>query len=143
MVRRPVGVWQSERLRQVATFLGVLDVAFAVNAAGRLDFARNGSGDYYLDDRGVYAVLGTLFANKGEYAFDGDVGTFLARVTKDGRTTGTRIASCCDDMAQQLRDDQIIRSASSRADRLRDGAWQITIEWVTASGQRQKETLKL
>lgn len=63
-----------------------MDVAFSVTR-GRLDFARNKDGDFYLDDLAVYAVLATFVAHKTEYAFDGDLGTFRHKITKNGSVT--------------------------------------------------------
>lgn len=121
----------------------MLDLAFAATARGRIDFARNKEGDFFLDDRSVYAVFATLFARKGQYAFDGDVGTFLFKLTKDGRTTGTRLQAVADDSSAQLVQEGLVVSPKSSPQRLRTGAWSVTCEWLSPGGNRQREELRL
>ena len=120
-----------------------MDVAFALDRNGKLDFARNAEGDFYLDDLAVYAVVATLSAHKGAYGWDGTVGTYLHTIKKDGAVTGTRLRSAMADAAAQLVADGTIRSMTGTADRLRVGAWSLTPNWKPIYGQPQKETLRL
>lgn len=106
-----------------------LDVAMTRNAAGKLTFAKNAQGGFYLDDRAVYAVFATLFARKGEYAYDATVGTFLHKTKKDGRLTGSRLNSGAADALDQVRKDSLISSGTSAAQRLAVGAWELRIDW--------------
>lgn len=119
------------------------DVAFRSTRRGRLDFAKNAGGDFYLDDRGVYSGLATLFAHRGKYAFDASVGTFLFSVRKDGRTTGTRIKSAVDDALSQCVSDELMRDAVSSVARVRGGAWSIALMWHTTSGDKVTEGVTL
>ena len=99
------------------------------NSSGKLTFARNAAGGFYLDDLGVYAVFATLFARKGEYAYDATLGTFLHKVRKDGRLTGTRLNSAAADALDQVRKDRTISSGTSTAQRLTGGAWELRLTW--------------
>ncbi|HNK46875.1 MAG TPA: hypothetical protein PKL17_18975 [Pseudomonadota bacterium] len=117
-----------------------MDVAFSVTR-GRLDFARNKDGDFYLDDLAVYAVLATFVAHKTEYAFDGDLGTFRHKITKDGSVTGTRLQGCGDDCLEQCVNDELITSGTCRVDRLRPGALSVTLSWKSPTGKPGKVTL--
>lgn len=121
-----------------------MDVAFTVNKNGKLTFARNSAGDFYFDNRAVYSVFSTLFAQKGRYFFDSTVGTYLSTVTKDGRTTATRLVACANDALSQLRDtERVITDFSTpNATRLRSGAWSLALSWSTPSGDIH-ETLKV
>lgn len=113
-----------------------MDVAFKVNERGKLTFARSEQGDFYLDDRAVYAVFSTLLAHKGEYAFDASVGTNLHLVRKDGRTTRTRLVGAATDALDQCRrQEQVIQEGDASAERLRVGIWTIPMRWRVASGE--------
>lgn len=107
-----------------------MDVAFTQNSAGKLVFAKNAQGNFYLDELGVYAVFSTLFARKGEYAYDATLGTFLHKVRKDGRLTGTRLNSAASDALDQVRKDRVITSGSSAPQRLASGAWELRLTWA-------------
>lgn len=100
------------------------------NSFGKLTFAKNAAGNFYLDDNGVYACFATLFARKGEYAYDPTLGTFLHRVRKDGRLTGTRLNSAASDALDQVRKDRVITAGSSAAQRLVGGAWELRLTWT-------------
>lgn len=116
------------------------DVAFTVKR-GKLDFARNADGDFYLDDSAAYSVFTTLFARKGRYHADETVGTSFAAITKDGAVTGTRIRGCVADAAEQLTEDRIIKSLSVDANRQRAGAWVLTLLWHRLSGGNRTESV--
>lgn len=120
-----------------------MDVAFALDHNGRLDFARNADGDFYFDDRAIYAVVATLCAHKGAYGWDGKVGTYLHTITKDGAVTGTRLRSVVADAADQLVAEGTIRTMTGVADRLRAGAWALSLNWQPIYGGAQKEKLRL
>lgn len=106
-----------------------MDLAFTHNSAGKLVFAKDSSGNFYKDDAGVYAVFTTLFARKGEYAYDATVGTFLHKIRRDGRLTGSRLNAAAADAIEQVRKDRVITEGSSTAQRLTVGAWELRLEW--------------
>lgn len=111
-----------------------MDVAFSLDKSGRLTLSRDASGSPYLDTRAVYSVIATLAAHKGGYGWDGSVGTVLHKLRKDGRLTGTRLSSVGADLGDQLRGDEIVRSLSASPERLRSGAWGVTLAWTTTVG---------
>jgi phage gp46-like protein len=112
-----------------------VDVAVLLNPnTGRLTFARNSQGDFYLDDRGIYPVFSTLFAQKAKYYWDSTVGTYLSTVRSDVRATGTRLTSVATDALEQCVADGLIRSGTAQADRIRLGVWMITMRWKAPSG---------
>jgi phage gp46-like protein len=106
-----------------------VDVAFTRNAQGKLVFAKDAQGGFYLDDRAVFAVFATLFARKGEYAYDATVGTYLHKVRRDGRLTGSRLNAAASDALDQARKDRVISSGTSTAQRISTGAWELRLEW--------------
>lgn len=107
-----------------------MDIAFTRNSAGKLTFAKNAQGGFYLDDKGVYAVFSTLFARKNEYVYDATLGTFLHKIRKDGRLTGTRLNASASDALDQVRKDGVITSGSSTAQRITGGAWELRLNWT-------------
>lgn len=116
-----------------------MDVAFTQNPqTGRLTFARNAAGDFYLDDRGTYAVLATLYAQKGRYFWDATVGTYLSTIKQDVRATGTRLIAAASDALEQVRQEGMIRGGSATAERLRLGAWSLPIRWLSPRGEEQR-----
>lgn len=106
-----------------------MDLAFKHGKNGKLVFATNSDGDFYLDESGVFAVFATLFARKGEYAYDATVGTFLYKVRRDGRLTGSRLNAAAADALDQVRKDRVISSGTSTAQRLTGGAWELRLDW--------------
>ena len=110
-----------------------MDVAFSRNSSGKLTCAKNAAGSFYLDDLGVYACFATLFARKNEYAYDATFGTFLHKIRKDGRLTGTRLNAAASDALDQVRKDGVITSGSSAAQRLTTGAWELRLAWTVPS----------
>lgn len=113
-----------------------MDAAFDHTADGKLTFARDAAGDFYLDDLATYAVLSTLCAERGRYAFDAGVGTLLSTVTKDGRATASRLSACASDALEQCRQDQLVRAgATFRVERERSGAFSIALAWQSPTGR--------
>ena len=120
-----------------------MDAAFTHTADGKLTFARSAAGDPYLDDLATYAVLSTLCAERGRYAFDAGVGTLLSTVTKDGRATASRLAACASDALEQCRQDQLVRAgATYRVDRERSGAFSIALAWQSPTGRAVAQTVR-
>ena len=111
-----------------------MDVSFSLDKAGRLTLSRDANGSPFLDERAVYAVFATLVAQKGEYGWDGTVGTYLHTVRKDGRMTGTRLRGIAVDLFDQLKSDELVRSGDGNAERLRTGAWVLWLAWTTVGG---------
>ncbi len=107
-----------------------MDAAFTVDEKGKLIFARDGRGNFYKDDRAFYNVIGTLLARKGQWGWDGVFGTRLREITKDARTTGTRLRAQIADCAEQLRSGQTIKELTGTADRSALGRWSVTLRWV-------------
>lgn len=110
-----------------------MDVAFSLDKTGRLTLSRDANGSPFLDERAVYAVFATLAAHKGGYGWD-SVGTDLHTVRKDGRLTGTRLRGIAVDLFDQLKSDELVRSGDGSAERLRTGAWVLTLAWTTKGG---------
>ena len=120
-----------------------MDVAFVINPAnGKLTFARNARGDFYLDNRAVYSVFATLSAEKGRYAHSSTYGTYLGAILKDNRATGTRLTGAATDAFEQLRQAGIISNGSARPERLRVGSWALALNWKTPKGSEQRETVR-
>ena len=82
----------------------------------------------------MYAVFATLAAHKNGYGWDGSVGTDLHSIRKDGRLTGTRLRGIAVDLFDQLKDDELVRSGDGNAERLRTGAWVLSLTWKTSTG---------
>ena len=121
-----------------------MDVAFILNPnTGRLTFARNADGDFYFDDRAIYSVFATLFAQKGQYLFDSTIGTYLYKIKSDVRATGTRLVSVATDAISQVQADGLIRSATATAERLRLGVWSVLLRWKAPSGEDITQPLRL
>lgn len=112
-----------------------MDVAFTLNATGKLTFAKNASSNFYIDERGVYAIFATLAAEKGRYGWDSTVGTFFSTIRKDGRLTATRLNSAASDALEQCRRDGIISAgATSQPERASAGKWALLLKWRTPGG---------
>lgn len=111
-----------------------MDVSFSLDKAGRLTLSRDATGSPFLDERAVYAVFATLCAHKGGYGWDGTVGTDLHTIHKDGRLTGTRLRGIAVDLFDQLKSDELVRSGDGNAERLRTGAWVLSLAWTTKGG---------
>lgn len=111
---------------------------------GRLTFARNRSGDYYFDDRAIYPVFATLYAQKTKYLFDDTVGTFLFKIKSDVRATGTRLVSAATDALDQVQTDGLIQSGyNASADRIANGRWAIIMRWKSPNGEAVTQPLRL
>lgn len=111
-----------------------MDASFSLDKAGRLTLSRDVNGSPFLDERAVYAVFATLAAHKGGYGWDGTVGTDLHTIRKDGRLTGTRLRGITVDLFDQLKSDELVRSGDGSAERLRTGAWVLSLAWTTKGG---------
>lgn len=111
-------------------------------ASGLLTFALNSDGDFYLDDRALYPVIATLFAEKGRYAADPTVGTYLATIRQDGAATATRLNAAMSDALEQCRRDGLLVKGSAAATRLRTGAWAMPMSWQPFSGSKVDYTMK-
>ena len=111
-----------------------MDVSFSLDKAGRLTLSRDANNSPFLDERAVYAVFATLAAHKNGYGWDGSVGTDLHSIRKDGRLTGTRLRGIAVDLFDQLKDDELVRSGDGNAERLRTGAWLLSLTWKTSTG---------
>lgn len=109
-----------------------MDAAFSLDKAGRLTLSRDANGSPFLDERAVFAVFATLAAHKGCYGWDGTVGTDLHTIRKDGRLTGTRLRGITVDLFDQL--NELVRSGDGNAERLRTGAWVLSLAWTTRGG---------
>lgn len=120
-----------------------LDVAMVRNASGKLTLAKNAAGGFFLDDRAVYAVFATTFARKGDYAYDATLGTFLHKVRRDGRLTGSRINAAATDAIDQCRQDRAISAGSSSARRLTSGAWELALEWTVPGRGAVRDVARL
>ena len=121
-----------------------MDVAFKTNAStGKLTFARSSGGNFYLDDRAVYPVLATLFADKGAYLWDATLGTYLNKIRKDDRATSSRLVGAGQDAIEQCRQAAYIRAGSVKAERRRPGFWLLAITWTTTRGESIRENTRL
>ncbi len=65
-------------------------------------------------------------------------------MTKDGRTTGTRLVSVASDALQQVQktEGRITGFSTPTATRLRTGAWSVSLAWTTPTGEVH-QTLKV
>jgi len=121
-----------------------VDVAFTQDPhSGRLTFARNADGDFYLDTLAVYPVIATLFAEKGRYLFDPAVGTYLSLITQDSRATGSRLTAAQNDALDQCRLDGLLYSGEAQSTKLRPGVWQLIVSWKPIAGANQSRTLRV
>lgn len=122
----------------------LVDLAFKTNPLnGKLTFAKNSDGNFYLDDRAVYPVLVTLFADKGKYLYDANLGTYLNTISKDVRATASRLVGAAQDAIEQCRQAGYIRSGTAKAERIRPGAWALLLNWKTTRGESLAEKVKL
>ena len=120
-----------------------MDAAFTHTADGKLTFARDAAGALFLDDLAAYAVLSTMCAERGRYAFDSGVGTLLSTVTKDGRATASRLSACASDALEQCHQDQLVRAgATYRVDRARSGAFLVGLTWHSPTGKAVAQTVR-
>lgn len=111
------------------------DLAFKPGPGGRLIFDKTAQGDYLLDERATYAVVASLQAEKGKYNnYEVGYGTSFYTITRDGRATGSRYGAAITDAMRQCVRAGFIRSGDGAADRLRSGAWTLTLSWVTGAG---------
>lgn len=111
-----------------------MDISFTLDKSGRLSLSRDANGSPFLDERAVFAVFATLAAHKGGYGWDGSVGTDLHTIRKDGRLTGTRLRGIAVDLFDQLKSDELVRGGDGSAERLRTGAWVLSLAWKTSTG---------
>lgn len=111
-----------------------MDVAFTTTADGKLTFSRDATGDVQLDDRATYGVMATLIAEKGAYAWDGTVGTYLHRLTKDGRLTGTKLSAAATDALYQARQEFGVTPIEATPARAASGKWSILLRWRSVGG---------
>jgi len=117
-----------------------VDVAFKTNPAnGKLTFARDSRGSFYLDDRAVYPVMATLFTDKGGYLYDSDLGTYLNTIVKDDRATSSRLVGAGQDAIEQCRQAGYIRGGTVKAERLRPGVWGFAMSWTITRGETVRE----
>lgn len=121
-----------------------MDVAFKTNpTTGKLTFARDSRGGFYLDDRAVYSVMATLFADKGGYFWDASIGTYLNSVRKDDRATSSRLVGAAEDAIEQCRQAGYVRSGAVKAERLRPGVWGLAVSWTTTRGENVRQNTRL
>lgn len=121
-----------------------MDVAFKTNSTtGKLTFAKNSDGNFYLDTRAVYPVLATLFADKGAYLWDATLGTYLNKIRKDDRATSSRLVGAGQDAIEQCRQAGYIRAGTVVAERRRPGFWLLAINWTTTRGDSLRENVRL
>lgn len=113
-----------------------LDVAMTRNRFGKLTFARDSRGGFFLDERAVYAVVGGLFAHKGQYQYSAELGTYLHKARKDGRLTGSKLSAACTDAIDQARQARLISSGSAAPQRLSAGAWLLKLTWTVPGSSR-------
>lgn len=121
-----------------------MDVAFKTSSTtGKLTFAKNSDGNFYLDTRAVYPVLATLFADKGAYLWDATLGTYLNKIRKDDRATSSRLVGAGQDAIEQCRQAGYIRTGAVKAERRRPGFWLMAINWTTTSGAPVRESVRV
>lgn len=111
-----------------------MDVAFTTTTDGKLTFSRDSAGDVQLDDRAAYGVMATLIAEKGSYSWDGTVGTYLHRLTKDGRLTGTKLSAAASDALDQARQEFGVTPIEATPARAASGKWSILLRWRSVGG---------
>lgn len=117
------------------------DLAFVSGKNGKLVFARDAKGNPFLDSRGLYAVYVCLASHKTKYGWATDYGTRLHTITSDGRATSSRINAQIVDAFAQLQDAGLVRSGSGQAERLRSGAWKLSLSWQTPEGEKVTPTI--
>lgn len=113
-----------------------MDVAMTRNSAGKLTFAKNAAGGFYLDNTATYAVFCALFAHKGKYQYAPELGTFLHKTRKDGRLTGSKLGAACTDALEQVRQARLISAGSATAERASTGAWALKLNWTVPGSPR-------
>lgn len=112
-----------------------MDVAFKTTSDGKLTFRRDSSGDAQLDDQATYAVMATMMAQKGAYAWDATVGTYLFRIVKDGRLTGTKLSAVGTDALDQVRQEAGITPIEATPARSALGKWSLLLRWRSPGGK--------
>lgn len=106
---------------------------------GRLTFDWSApGGDLLFDNSAAYPTFSTVLAHKGLWRWDRSFGTPLYTVTKDKRSTESRIKAAGRDGGAQLEADEIAQDVLLRADRLATGRWRGTLRWVAAGQARQQ-----
>lgn len=112
-----------------------MDVAFSTTTDGKLTFRRDATGDVQHDDQATYAVMATLTAQKNAYAWDATVGTYLSRMTKDGRLTGTKLSAVGTDALDQVRQEAGITPIETTPTRSTLGKWSLLLRWRSPGGK--------
>ena len=108
-----------------------MDLAFKTNPERQAHLCPKPSGNFYLDDRAVYPVLATLFADKGAYLWDSTLGTYLNTIRKDDRATSSRLVGAGQDAIEQCRQAGYIRGGTVKGRAIRPGAWVLLPNWKT------------
>ena len=99
---------------------------------GRLTLSRDANGSPFLDERSVFIGLRDFGPLWGSYGWDSSVGTdHRHTIRKDGRLTGTRLRGIAVDLFDQLKADELVRGGDNSAERLRTGAWVLSLAWKT------------
>lgn len=102
-------------------------------------------GEPLFDSTGTHSVLTTVLEHKGQYYHDptGQEGTLLYSVKQDRETTGSQLSAYALDGAQQCQAAELVQKVQTSAQRLRRGAWQITVSWQSKAGSGHAERLEL
>jgi hypothetical protein len=116
-----------------------LDVALAPSPTtpGKYTFATGTDGDFYLDDKAVYPVLGCLFARKNEWRWAANFGTAFSSIKNSKRNTASQfIASGQDALSQAQLAGWIspVQAGSAGAQRDSAGRWGLNLRWLVPSG---------
>ena len=121
-----------------------MDIAFEIDpSTGKLTFAKNAQGNFYLDSKAVYSVLATLFARKGKWGFDESLGTYFNDITKDTSATGSRLTGVVRDALEQVQQAGHITSGTvDQVTRLRPGVWLLGLRWKTTSGETVTQQIR-
>lgn len=121
-----------------------MDLAFAINpSTGKLTFAKNAQGNFYLDRKAVYPVLATLFSKKGRWGWDASLGTYFNDITKDTTATGSRLTAVVRDAFEQVQQAGHITTGSvDQVTRLRPGVWLLGLRWKTTSGETISQLIR-
>lgn len=121
-----------------------MDIAFEIDpSTGKLTFAKNAQGNFYLDRKAVYPVLATLFARKGKWGFDESLGTYFNDITKDTSATGSRLTGVVRDALEQVQQAGHITSGTvDQVTRLRPGVWLLGLRWKTTSGETVTQQIR-
>lgn len=121
-----------------------MDIAFEIDpSTGKLTFAKNTQGDFYLDRKAVYSVLATLFSKKRRWGWDESLGTYFNDITKDTAATGSRLTGVVRDAFEQVQQAGHITSGTvDQVTRLRPGAWLLGLRWKTTNGETISQTIR-